>query len=282
MKHAVHLCIVLIALRASAQSDSINTLGTVAASVTPGVIVYSALYQNYVDFWKSSDRSSFHFSEDPPYTMHSDKAGHAYYTYLGTDLIAVGYREAGVNRKTAIWLGAGITLLAQTFVEIGDGFRTGAPYFGFSPGDQIANVLGAALAVGKEYEPELKRIDFKMGFWTSQAYKDGAFASILDDNESRYFWLSFNCLDLLSDAMPKWLNLGIGFGVENIVTESYVYERRNRKPAMLWYIGPDINLKGLPIEGKVWKVIAEVLDHIRIPIPGLQFTPDLKWQWLAH
>lgn len=267
----------------SAQDTSgVTPYGIVAASTVPAAVMFGALYQNYNDFWLASNTSPFHISNDPPYTMHSDKFGHAYYTYACTDLIKIAYREVGVAPKTAVWIGAGVTLLAQTMVEIGDGFRTGAPYFGFSPGDQICNILGAGLAVGKEYALELRRIDFKLGFKTSEAYKQGAFSSILDDNESRYFWLTFNFLDLIHEDMPKWLNLGFGYGVENIVTEQYVPGRVRGVPTSLMYIGPDINLKALPIKGKVWEIIAEVLDHIRIPLPGLQVAPVVKWHWLAY
>ncbi len=257
-------------------------LGITVASVVPATVMFGALYQNYNDFWQAANKAPFHFSNDPPYTMHSDKFGHAYYTYACTDLIKIAYREVGVDPKTAVWIGAGVTLLAQTMVEIGDGFRTGAPYFGFSPGDQICNILGAGLAVGKEYYTPLNRIDFKVGFKTSEAYKQGAFKSILDDNESRYFWLTFNFLYLIDEDMPKWLNLGFGYNVENIVTEQYVPERYGRIPTSHMFIGPDINLKQLPIKGKVWEVIAEILDHIRIPLPGLQIHPIVKWHWLAH
>jgi hypothetical protein len=266
----------------SAQDTTGPTPFSIAvASVVPAAVMYGALYQNYNDFWKAANRAPFHFSSDPPYTMHSDKFGHAYYTYACTDLIKIAYREVGVDPKTAVWIGAGVTLLAQTMVEIGDGFRTGAPYFGFSPGDQISNLLGAGLAIGKEYEPELRRIDFKLGFKTSEAYKQGAFSSILDDNESRYFWLTFNFLDFIHEDMPRWLNLGFGYGVENIVTEQYVPGRARGVPTSLMYVGPDINLRQLPIKGQVWEVIAEILDHIRIPLPGLQVSPIVKWHWLA-
>jgi hypothetical protein len=264
-----------------AQEDSITTFGIVAASTVPAAVMFGALYQNYNDFWLASNTAPFHFSSDPPYTMHSDKFGHAYYTYACTDLIKIAYREAGVSPKTAVWIGAGVTLLAQTMVEIGDAYRTGAPYFGFSPGDQVCNLLGAGLAVGKEYEPELRRLDFKLGFKTSEAYKQGAFSSILDDNESRYFWLSFNFLDLIDDDIPKWINIGYGYGVENIITEQYVPGRIRGIPTSLMFIGPDINVKELPIKGKVWSVIAEILDHVRIPLPGLQVHPIVKWHWLA-
>lgn len=282
---AVRLLLLLCfttSISSAQDSTSPSPVGITIVLVVPATVMFGALYQNYNDFWQASNRAPFHFSNDPPYTMHSDKFGHAYYTYACTDLIKIAYREVGVDAKTAVWIGAGVTLLAQTMVEIGDGFRTGAPYFGFSPGDQICNILGAGLAVGKEYYPPLNRIDFKLGFKTSEAYKQGAFNSILDDNESRYFWLTFNFLDLIDEDMPKWLNLGFGYSVENIVTERYVPERYGRIPTSHMYIGPDINLKQLPIKGKVWEVIAEILDHVRIPLPGLQIHPIVKWHWLAH
>jgi hypothetical protein len=264
-----------------AQTDTVSPAGIALGSAVSAAVMFGALYQNYTDFWKSADRVPFHFSNDPPYAMHNDKFGHAYYTYMSSDLIKIAFREGGMNSKTAAWIGAGVAMLAQTMVEIGDGFRGyDTAYFGFSPGDEISNILGAALSVGKEYLPALRRVDYKMGFWPSSAYQAGVYQSIFDDDESRFYWISFAVGDLLIDGYPKWLNLAVGHGAANLPPASYIPQRVGKKPESLLFIGPDLNFKGLPIEGKAWSVIAEILDHIRIPLPALQVSPQVKWHWL--
>src|SRR5262245_52834552 len=102
---------------AFAQTDTVSPAGIVLGSAVSAAVMYGALYQNYTDFWKKADRVPFHFSNDPPYAMHNDKFGHAYYTYVSSDLIKIAFREGGMNPKTAAWIGAGVALLAQTMVE---------------------------------------------------------------------------------------------------------------------------------------------------------------------
>lgn len=267
--------VLLAALAASAlhAQDSVSAWGVMAASSIPATAIGAALYQNYETFWKDASNVPFHFSNDPPYAYHNDKFGHAYYTGFATCLGKEAYMLAGMDSKTALWISVGAALLAQTLVEFEDGVTTGGPFTGFSPGDEIANFLGAGFQIGKEYVPYLRNFDFKLGFYPSDSYYQGDYRSILDDNESRYYWLSYNLShDINTSWYPKWLNVGIGHSVKDISPW--------KKPYTQAFVGFDLNLRGLPIKGKVWTIIAELLSHFRIPFPALQFAPALKWHWL--
>lgn len=272
----------------SAQSDSViktqnselKTTPLVLASIAPTVFIGTALVQNYFDFWKNADPSPFHISNDPPYAYHNDKFGHAYYSSLSADVIKESYILAGVDRKTSAWIGAGSSLLAQTLVEIGDGFHGHEAYYGFSPGDEIGDILGAALPLVKEYVPFVKRFDYKVGLWPSQVLKEGAFRGILDDNESQFFWLSADIHDAFGEWYPKWINVAVGYGVQNLPSSAFLPDRQYLTPKSLVYLGFDLNVKGLPITGKAWDIIAELLSHYRIPFPALQVAPIMKWHWL--
>src|SRR6185503_8671853 len=90
--------------------DSLSTWGVTGASVIPATAISAAIYQNYVTFWKTSVNVPFHVSPDPPYAMHNDKFGHAFYTGIATSLAKEAYILAGMNRKTAVWIGAGAAL----------------------------------------------------------------------------------------------------------------------------------------------------------------------------
>ena len=259
--------------RAPAQ-DSTSALGIVLASTVPATAIGAAIYQNYETFWKRSDIYPFHFSNDPPYAYHNDKMGHAYYTGFATSLGKEAYILAGMDRKKAVWIAASAAFLAQTLVEIEDGVREDGPHTGFSPGDEIANLLGASFQILKEYEPYLRNFDYKLGFYPSDSYYEHAYRSILDDNESRYYWMSYNLSAAIdADWYPKWLNVGVGHSVKGI-------SQWWKQPTTEAFIGFDLNLKGLPIEGRAWTVIAELLSHFRIPFPALQVTPIVKWRWL--
>jgi len=272
--YAILLAFVCCVGSAARAQDSVSAWGITAASAIPATALGAAIYQNYMTFWKNEHTVPFYFSSDPPYAYHNDKFGHAYYTGFATSLAKEAYILAGMDRKKAVWISASAALLAQTLVEIEDGVRDAGPHTGFSPGDEIANVLGASFQIGKEYLPYLRNFDFKLGFYPSDSYYEGAYDDILDDNESRYYWMSYNLSDALAaDWYPKWLNVGIGHSVKDI-SQSW------KKPYTEAFVGFDLNLRGLPIEGKAWTVIAEILSHFRIPFPALQIAPIVKWRWL--
>jgi hypothetical protein len=255
------------------QEDSSTTLGIAAASLLPAITLGGALYKNYASFWKNDERVPFHFSSDAPYAMHNDKFGHAWFSSMSSDLIRLGYREAGLSAGTSPWLGFGFALGTELLIEIEDGFRSGKAYYGFSPGDAVADVIGASLPLIRHYAGEEYVPQFRMSLWPSDAVH--AYSSILDDNESQFFWLSFNI-----PAAPKWLNVAVGHGVENIDEAAWLPERQGKQRATQIYLAPDLDLSGLPIEGKAWGIIAQILSHIRLPLPALQLTPVVKMHWL--
>ncbi|MFI5263261.1 MAG: hypothetical protein ACHQM6_01960, partial [Candidatus Kapaibacterium sp.] len=101
-----------------------------------------------------------------------------------------------------------------------------------------------------------------------------AYKTIADDYESQYFWLSFDVHEVTST--PAWLNFGVGFSCENLLQVRFLPFRANTTPYTDVYIGPDINLKGIPIEGSFWKAFTDVVSWIRIPLPALQVYPRVK------
>ena len=202
------------------------------------------------------------------------------YSYICADITKLCFSEAGVSPLTSAWIGFGTSLLAQTMVEVGDGVHAYQEYFGFSPGDEAADVLGSFLPVAKEYVPYLKRFDFKIGVWPSEAYHQGAFRGVLDDNESQFFWLTMDIHDYLGSWYPAWISPAIGYGVADLRASAFLPTRYGLTPKSLFYLGFDLNLKNLPIEGKVWKIVAQVLSYYHFPLPALQVGPVVKWYWL--
>jgi hypothetical protein len=129
-----------------------------------------------------------------------------------------------------------------------------------------------------QYYPSLERLDVKLSMWPSAAYKSGAYRTIADDYESQYYWLSMDLHDWT--ALPHWLNLAVGFGCENLYHDAYAHPSPSGAPFTDLYFAPDINLKGLPIDGSAWQTIASVLSYVRIPLPALQVYPRLKFYGL--
>lgn len=265
-------------LHAQDERDSSTALGVFAASAIPAAIGTSTYLLNNQAFWTYSAVAPFHLSNDAPYSMHIDKFAHFYFSAIGSNAIGQGYAIAGVAEKTAAWLGAGLTFGIGLLVEAEDARHGNDPQYGFSLGDAGADLVGSALPLLQYYFPELRRVQPKMSIWQSDAYKAGAYKSIADDYESQYYWLSFDVHDLTST--PPWLNIALGFSSENLLQVRYLVPgRANSIPNMDIYLSPDINLKGIPIEGKFWKIFSEVLSYVRIPLPSLQVHPRLKFWW---
>ncbi len=265
-------------LFAQEEKDSSTTLSIAAATVVPAGIASAIYILNYEAFWKYATQVPFYISNDPPYAMHIDKFAHGYLSAVSSTIIRDGYLLAGMKEKTATWLGAGITFGLGLLIEAEDARHGNDPQYGFSPGDAFGDLVGSALPVLQYYFPGVRRLQPKIFLWQSDAYKAGAYKTIADDYESQYFWLSFDFHDFTST--PAWLNFTVGFSAENLQQVRFLPFRANTTPYTDVFIGPDINLKGIPIEGSFWKIFTDVMSWIRIPFPSLQVYPRVKFWWL--
>ncbi|MEO6939952.1 MAG: DUF2279 domain-containing protein [Candidatus Kapaibacterium sp.] len=262
-------------------TDSTRLISPVVASIIPAITLGGAVYENYADFWRNANRVPFYFSNDPPYAMHNDKLGHAFFTAMTGDVIALAYRNAGLNDTTSAWLGGGFAFLTEFVVEIEDGFRGGSDAFGFSPGDLAADIIGGSLPILKVYSPFIRKLSYKTSLWPSVPLKAGAYGSILGDDESHFYWMSYDVHDdLHTIGWPKWLNFTVGYGVEHLDNVYLPVGWSNGERSAQLYLGLDLNPKGFPIEGKAWEIIAEIISHYKIPFPALQVMPRVKWWWL--
>ncbi len=119
-----------------------NRLG--ALLVTLGVLGGSAFSALGVEH----EPESFHladegFFERDEYSGGADKASHfVFYNGLAREL-GVTFGRMGYSRDRALWMGAGVAVLAGTLVEAGDGLTV----FGFAWEDLLMDALGAGTAV---------------------------------------------------------------------------------------------------------------------------------------
>ena len=263
---------------AQEERDSSTALSVATSSLLPVGIAGAIFLLNYEAFWKYATDVPFWISPDPPYAMHIDKFAHGYLSAIGANVIRFGYINAGVSERTATWLAAGIAFGLGVMVEMEDARHGNDPQYGFSPGDAAGDLFGSALPVLQYYFPAFRRVSTKIFLWPSDAYKAGAYKTIADDYESQYFWLSFDVHDLTST--PAWLSIAAGFSAENLPQVRFLPSRANTTPYTDLYIGPDINLKGIPIEGSFWKTFTDVMSYVRIPLPTLQVYPRVKFWWL--
>lgn len=224
------------------------------------------------DLWWKGAPTSFHINvdQDWTYALGADKVGHAYFTSMAATVLAGTLRWSGMDSTSAIWTGASVALLYQTYNEVRDGFSV---KYGFSPGDVAANLLGAALPVAQHYAPCLRNVTFQISFYPSQPFRDGMYGAIIDDYESTTHWLSFDVAKMLPSESrawyPEWINLALGHSVRGLVGSDH--------PQHVFVLSLDWNLKRIPHLPDWLRQAFEYLHMYHLPAPAVEIYPNVAW-----
>jgi|JI10StandDraft_1071094.scaffolds.fasta_scaffold02649_9 hypothetical protein len=160
------------------------------------------------------------------YAGGADKLGHAWANLALTRGGAELLRWGGWRSRTASVISASLSWSLFLFVEIKDGY-----YYQLSPGDMVANTVGAALGAAMTEWPALDRlIDLRVSYWPSPEYRsivDGTFTgndrinsvNIAEDYSGQTYFLAVHLGAVPRPAAtPRWLgsaldyvDLGVGF-----------------------------------------------------------------------
>lgn len=224
------------------------------------------IYQS--NAWWRDNRTSFHFQNDWPYALWLDKVGHFYAANLLVHTFSAGLEAANFQTEDAMIYGTIAALAFQYYVEVEDGFGAN---WGFSPGDAIANTLGAGYALAQYYFPYLQNFQFKYSYFPSKKMRDGNHpGNIFDDYEGQKYWLTFRMKNLLPDGLsnvwPAFLNLAVGMGVKDL--DGVGGGRRE------FFVGFDFNVLELPLNGRIGNFIKNTLNYFHLPMPGIRVSPD--------
>ena len=188
-----------------------------------------------------------------------DKFGHLYSTSLASQNLYFIARRCGYDNQEASWLafGSSVTLLGA--MEVWDAHFES---WGFSVGDFIANVLGAALPVAQQNVSFMKHINYKMSYnFLAQKSDDPG----IHDYEHMTFWLTFNPLGLSGSkkqGLLSLLNIAVGYGFERYTTQKQEF-----------YISLDYNLKEVKVNNPYLQQLITVLDRLHYPAPALRLAP---------
>jgi hypothetical protein len=218
--------------------------------------------------WWKENRTGFHFQNDWPYALWSDKLGHFYAATLLVHAFSAGFEAANFQTEDAMVYGTIAALAFQYYVEVEDGF--GAQW-GFSPGDAIANTLGAGYALSQFYFPYLQNFQFKYSYYPSVKMRNGEHkGNIFDDYEGQKHWLAFRMKNLLPDNLskiwPSFLNLAVGMGVKDLDGKG-----GGRREI---FIALDLDVLQLPFNGKFGNFVKNSLNYFHFPMPGIRISPD--------
>lgn len=234
--------------------------------VTVGAFWWLHNYQS--NAWWKDQRGQFHFAEDWAYALSADKLGHFFDGDLIQGLYQGAFEWAGFKKTTAMWIGVGFSIACLTDTEIEDGFATS---WGFSLGDEMANVSGALYPVAQHYWDPLKNFNFKWSYYPSDEIRNGAKNGVfLDDYNGQTMWLSVDLHNMLPKKAKKYwpevINLVFGYGVDYYTDYNKRYQN--------WYVGFDLNWeKIIPGNSRFMMWFKNVLNHFRfLPLPAIRFN----------
>ncbi len=261
-------------------SDSINKPRQSGVYIGESVALGATLIGLNQIWYKDYPQSNFHFFNDNDQWLQIDKVGHLYSSYhlgrAGAELL----QWSGASQKEQLLYGASVGFAFLTVVEVFDGF---SQEWGASTGDIIANATGTTLYVSQELLWKEQRITPKFSFHQTKFAKQrpetlgkSLNEQLLKDYNGQTYWLSFNIHSFTKDSLiPKWLNLAIGYGGENMLYGSRSEALQNgifQQEYRQFYLSLDIDLTKIATKSHFMKTIFSVFNTIKIPAPTLQYN----------
>lgn len=240
-------------------------------------------------WYKEQGKTSFHFYNDNAQWNQVDKAGHFYTAYQLSSIGKQLFRWTNMpEKKSAIW-GAILSQALMTPIEILDGH---AVEYGFSWGDIAANMLGAGVFLSQELFIGEQKIKPKFSVHTTkyaemrpEVFGTDFQSQLLKDYNGHTYWLSFDVHALAgnNNKIPKFLNLAVGYGAEEM---AYGSENENNMNGYYsyrqYYVGLDIDLSYIKTKSGVLKTLLFVADMVKLPAPTLEFNTGkrMNFYWL--
>lgn len=252
----------------------------------------SAMVGLYQTWYKNYPQTNMHAFNDIGEWKQMDKIGHAYSAYAESKASMELWRWTGMERKKRIWIGGMSGAFYQTVIETLDGF---SDEWGWSWGDFTANIIGSGMLISQELAWNEQRIQFKFSAYR-KTYQDATLNQrsdkifgkslperMLKDYNGQTYWLSANIRSFFPKSkLPHWLQLSLGTGVEglfganeNIGTDKYnniEFNRTDIKRYRQWYLAPDIDLTKIKTKKKGIKMVLQLLNIVKIPLPTLEYS----------
>ncbi len=244
---------------------------------------YSAAQVGLYALWYQDQQSqSFTFFDDAPQWKQVDKAGHAYSAYHLSQFSSRAFLDAGLDERKSYWYGALAGKLMLLPVEFFDAYSAA---YGFSWADVAANA-GGAILLPLQYELwQEVRIHPKFSFQPTSfaplrpnTLGHRLHEEILKDYNGQTYWLSFDlCRFFPEKNFPKWLNLAVGYGAENML---YARDEENEaagmQPFRQFYLSLDLDLSHYSKEpstfgNRLWNGMLYVANLIHLPAPALAY-----------
>lgn len=271
------------------QTDSTKTIAIPNNPLTRTqkyLIVGLAAHQtaNFViqyNWWWRGQEKKFNIEKDgffDNYSLGVDKLGHFYTSYYYYQAVNELMTLAKYNEKTKGIISIALPMIWAVSIEMGDGFSP----FGFSFEDLTANTLGVTYGILQRNIKPLQYLKFKMGYYPTAGYINNNFRNwvLSNDYSGHIYWLTFDMHNLVSTNykkyFPPFLNLAIGYGVDNYGTYT------NGPMENKFCIGLDWNLGSIKSKNKYIITTRNLLDYIHFPAPGIRKIngKETDFEWL--
>lgn len=274
------------------------TVTYLAAGIYTGTII------GLNEIWyKQYPRERFHFFNDSKEWLAMDKAGHFASSYAECRYLYQGAKWTGMKENNAIWTGIGVASAFHLSIEVLDGFSS---KWGFSLSDVGSNILGVSLFAAQQWGWKEQRILAKWSNMpqhypnTTIVSSDGNTTTTLDKRAKDLFgrsyaetffkdyngttaWLSFNLKSFFpSSKLPAWLNIAVGYGNQNLYggysntwTEgnaSFSLNKDQFPRYHQYYLTLDIDTSKIPVKSHFLRTLLDMINFIKIPAPGIEFT----------
>jgi uncharacterized protein YfiM (DUF2279 family) len=283
--------------------DTLNLPRAKTALIGTGAIYAGFSLGLYNVWYKKYDQSSFHFFNDGGEWSNMDKYGHVYSSYFQGITCYKISKWTGLSERKSIITGVVASTLFQTTIEVMDGYST---KWGFSGRDVVANLSGLGLFAVQQHYWGAQRISFKVSSIPKQysklpiasidgssyssisnratsLYGSGYFERFLKDYNAQVYWISADIKSFFpSSKWPRWLNIAMGYGADNMYggfknewfenDQQFVLSQDNYPRIHQFYLGFDLNMTNLGIKNRTLRSIFNTLDIFKAPSPAIELN----------
>ena len=286
-------------------ADTFNK-GRFWTSAAIGATAYTGLMIGLNEAWYADyERSEFHLFNDWGEWNNMDKMGHWYTAYTYSNWAFQGAKWTGMNRRKAMWTGAGIGFFLQFSLEILDGY---SEKWGFSMADMAFNTIGCAMMVSQELAWKEQRIVMKMSSFPTDypattiysvdggntttlqkrahsLFGETSLERFLKDYNKQTIWASVNVYSFMKNKerkFPKWLNIAVGYGSDNMYggfenewfEEDVFYKLDDSEYPRYrqFYLSLDLDLTRIKTKSHFLKTLLFLLNTIKVPAPAVEFN----------
>lgn len=223
----------------------------------------AAIAVRHDDWWTTPTRSFYASTGGSP-SRGQDMLLHGAIAYHASRVGRAVWEWACASPAASAWLGAALGVAIGLPKEIGDGLHEDK---GFSIDDMAATVAGAVLPALHRTVPPSRAVSLKVNYWPSAEFRnrpDGLPQLENDYAGQRYFLaLTPGRLPRGAGPWPDWLGLAVGHSVSRWASAPPMHE---------WYVTLDLDLRGVPVRGKWWRRVTNLLDQIHFPLPGIRIA----------